>query len=89
MLQGLIEQRALRKLCYGENEMGPQTAEVISQILFWPNPTNLEYLKLNNLKTTSYSMAIVLSALKTNRKLVYFDIEKIPLTNAKNFDYLF
>ena len=88
LLAGLSDQRALRNLSYSDNEMGPQTAEEIAKILLWPNPTNLERLSLKNLRTTNYAMAIVLHALKTNRKLVSIDIEKIQLNNGKNFEYL-
>ena len=33
-------------------------------------------------------MATILHALRQNRKLMEFEIEKIPLNNALNFDYL-
>ena len=68
--------------------MGPQTAHEISKMLLWPNPTHLEKLSLRNLKTNSFAMAIILSALKTNRRLLSFEVEKIPLKNPKNFEYL-
>ena len=68
--------------------MGKQTASEISSILFWPNPTHLETLRLINIKTTNFSMAILLSALKTNRKLMTLDLEKVSLNNSKLFEYL-
>ena len=68
--------------------MGPLTAERISQILLWPNPTHLEKLSLSNLKTSSYALAIVLSAMKQNRKLICLEIDQIPINNTKNFEYL-
>ena len=70
ILAGLSEQRALKQLTYGDNEMGPKTAEEISKILLWPNPTNLEKLSFCNLRTTNYAFAVVLAALKSNRKLL-------------------
>ena len=68
--------------------MGSQTAEQFSKILLWPNPTNLEKFCLSNLKTTQYAMALVLNALKNNRKLVHFEAEKIVINNKQNFEYL-
>ena len=68
--------------------MGPLTAERISQILLWPNTTQLEKLSLSNLKTSSYALAIVLSAMKQNRKLICLEIDQIPINNTKNFLYL-
>ena len=44
-------------------------AEQISKMLLWPVPYNLEELTLGKVKTTNFAMAIVLSALKTNRRL--------------------
>ena len=41
-----------------------------------------------NLKTTSFAMAVVLAALKNNRKLITFEAEKIVINNKQNFDYL-
>lgn len=88
ILNGMQEQRALRSLTYVDNELGRLTAEEISNMLFWPNPTHLETLRLGSLKTNNYSLAILLSALKTNRKLICLDIEKITLYNSKLFEYL-
>jgi len=69
LLSSITNQRALKQLAYSENEMGPLMADEISKILLWPNPTNLEKLTINNVKTTNYAVAVVLSALKNNRKL--------------------
>ena len=33
-------------------------------------------------------MAMILSSLKSNRKLIHFEVEKIALNNGKNFEYL-
>lgn len=57
-------------------------------MLFWPNPTHLETLKIGKIRTNNYSMAILLSALKNNRKLITFDLEQVQLSNGKLFDYL-
>ena len=88
LLKGIVDQRALRVLNYADNELGRETAEQISRILFWPNPTHLEKFILRNVKTNFYSIAIILSALKTNRRLIHFELEKVSLNNPKNFDYL-
>ena len=56
--------------------------------MLWPNPTNLEKLSICNLRTTSFAMAVVLAALKNNRKLITFEAEKIVINNKQNFDYL-
>ena len=71
-----------------DNELGPQSAGEISKMLLWPNPHCIDKLVLSNLRVTSYAMAMILSSQKGNRKLSIFEIEKIPLNNAKNFEYL-
>ena len=88
LLRGINDQRALRSLTYVDNELGRQTAEEISKMLFWPNPTHLETLRIGKVRTNNYSMAIVLAALKTNRKLVCLDLEQVQLSHAKLFQYL-
>ena len=66
---GIAELKELKRLNYSLNEVGPLVAEQISKMLLWPVPYNLEELVLGRVKTTNFAMAIVLSALKTNRKL--------------------
>ena len=68
--------------------MGKLTAMEISKILLWPPPTHLDTLRLINVKTTNFAMATVLSALKTNRKLLSLDLEAVEINNSKLFEYL-
>ena len=58
-------------------------------MLLWPVPYNLEELALAKVKTTNFAMAIVLSALKTNRRLQKLALHSVSLQNNKLYEYVY
>ena len=79
LIEGIKEKKELKKLTYSLNEMGPKVSNAISEMLLWPAPYCLEELTLSKVKTTNFSLAIVLSALKQNRKLLKFNLNQVNL----------